>query len=115
MPPKKSFNSKVGDFFKKFSTKAKLKVIAREVKEGSVHTIVHVRGVPQEKERRGKSQTLLDGIHDMMADHKLVGCRNAEGPCLLALLEQYMDEKNAIQIIDALAKILPVLYTKPMF
>src|SRR3954469_700798 len=100
MPPKKSLNTKVGDFFKKFSSKAKLKVIAREVEEGSVRTLVHVRGVQQETIRRGKSETLLDGIHEVMDDHKLVGCRNAEGPCLFALVEQHMDEKNGIQIID---------------
>ena len=113
MPPKKTLNVKVGDFFKKFSTKAKLKILSKEVQEGSVNTTVNVRGQEQERIRRGKSQTLLDGIHDIVADHKLVGCKNAESPCLLALVKQYMDEKNGIKIIDGLAKILPVLYTKP--
>lgn len=69
MPPKKTLSVKVGDFFKKFSTKAKLKILSDEVREGSVNTVVNVRGQGQERVRRGKSQTLLDAIHDIVADH----------------------------------------------
>lgn len=92
---------KVLDLFEHLSDEKILIKISDEVKAGT-----------QAGGQRGKSQYVLDQIHKLMGDEHLRGCKNAEGPCLKALVEEYMTEEMGPVVIEALAKILPNLYFK---
>ena len=102
---------KVSAFFAEMSTPANLKKIRREVEEKTQEVKRTYRGNPVETTRRGQSQFVLDGIHEILGDHP--DCRNAEGPCLNVLVREHMNKKNAVKIIKALELLLPALYAKP--
>ena len=73
------------------------------------------KGVERKEIRRGRSQYVLDRIHDVVGN-KHLECKNAESLCLKALLEQYFpsaaSEENVKTVIDSLHVLIPALYTK---
>jgi hypothetical protein len=52
-------------------------------------------------------------IHKAAGGRHLEGCVSAEAGCLMALMFEFMDEKNAVEIINAVNKIIRALYDKP--
>ena len=102
---------KVRTFFAEMSTPANLKKIRREVEEKTQDVKRTYRGHPVETTRRGQSQLVLDGIHEIIGNHP--DCRNAEGPCLNVMVREHVTEKNAMKIIKSLGLLLPALYAKP--
>jgi hypothetical protein len=97
--------------FKKLAEHKELGYVKREVEEGTTVVDVKRKGVERKETRRGKSQTVLDAIHRVLGDNHL-DCKNAELPCLNALIEEFMGVEIAKEAIDSLAVLLPVLYTK---
>jgi hypothetical protein len=105
--------STVSELFKNLSSPEMLAKIAKEIKDTTKEVKVKRKGVIHTETRRGKSEIVLNAIHEFMGDEHLEGCANAEFPCLFALVKVFLDEKNGGAIIDGLAKILPILYSKP--
>lgn len=103
---------KIKDFFEELSEEKALRRIQREVKETSKEVVVKRKGIEVKEMKRGRSQYVLDQLHSILdAKHKL-DCKNAEGPCLLELVKEYMPKRIGKDVIDALALIIPALYPK---
>lgn len=103
---------KIKDLFATLSEEESLSLIRKEVKKTSKEVTVKRKGVNVKETRRGRSQTVMDGIHGILDSKHTLDCRNAEFPCLLELVEEYMPERVGKQVIDALAVIIPALYPK---
>lgn len=103
---------KVTDFFSTISKPATLKKIRKQVQETTQDVKRKYRGHASDTTRRGRSQLVLNGIHEIIGN-KHAECRNAEGPCLNILVRDNLNKSNAIPIIKALEVLLPTLYTKP--
>lgn len=102
---------KVTNFFAHISKPNILQTIRKQVEENTQEVERKYRGVNNQTTRRGNSQLVLDGIHDILGnDHK--ECRNSEATCLNVLVREYMDETNGLAIIKALELLLPNLYFK---
>ena len=56
---------------------------------------------------------VMNAIHEILGRKHLEGCNNAEGPCLQALIKEYITKKNGMDIVDGMALLLPALYVKP--
>lgn len=104
---------KVLKFFHDVTTPESLRTFAKEVADTTTDEKRKVRGVETIVKKRGKSDTFIDLIHKVIGNRHLEGCKRAEMGCLLALVEEVIKEGNSIDIIDAVAKILPALYPKP--
>lgn len=100
---------KVLDLFLDLSDEKVLLKIRNEVKSTSIERIVKRKATEVKETRRGKSEYVLDQIHETLGKHHL-DCRNAEGPCIRALIEQFMTAKIGKQVIDSLALLYPALY-----
>ena len=94
--------------FKGFVEKNKLLEIKKEVE--ATTTVVNVRrkGVQRKETKRGRSKIVIDGIHKVLGRNHL-NCRNAEGPCLNALIEHFVEAEIAKEVVECVATLLPVL------
>lgn len=106
--------SKLKELFLDFSDSKTLTRIRREVKEGSYETIVTRKGQQANETRRGRSKYVIDGIHEVLdgPGPRHLDCKNAEGPCLIALLKKYMTKKIYKTVIDSLVVLIPALFPK---
>jgi hypothetical protein len=102
---------KIKQLFQKFAEAKTLALIREEVEETSTEVKVVRKGVERKEIRRGRSEFVMDGIHDAIGNRHL-DCKNAEGPCLNALVEQYTPLKIIKVVIDGLHVLIPALYTK---
>jgi hypothetical protein len=98
-------------FFKETTTPAFLKKISTEVENTSKQVNVNRRNKEVPSKRRGKSASFMEKLHALIGNKHLEGCVNAEGPCLLALVETYMNHSNYKIMIDGVAKLLPALFS----
>src|SRR3954454_18745118 len=100
------------DLFEELSEEKSLARIRREVKETTKEVEVKRKGQERKETRRGRSQYVLDSIHTVLKRGEHLDCKNAEGPCLNALIEKHMPKKVYKTVIDSLVLVLPALYTK---
>jgi len=90
---------------------ATLKRIRKEVNEGAKERDRKGKGVTQRVSTRGKSKYVMDAIHKLLNETKKhLDCKSAEGPCLLALVEELVPLTIGKLVIDTLAKLIPTLY-----
>ena len=101
---------KIRELFEEFAEAKALNRIRKEVEETSREVEVKRKGEVRTETHRGKSQFVLDSIHDVLPPGTHLDCKNAESPCLLALLDEYMTADFSPVVIDSLEKLLPALY-----
>lgn len=100
---------KIKGLFENLEEKETLTLIRTQVEATSSEVKVKRKGESRTEVRRGKSQYVIDEIHKVVGEGHL-GCNNAEGPCLKALLEHYLTQKIARGVIDSLHVLIPALY-----
>ena len=101
--------SKMKAMFEELAEAKALSKVRSEVQSTTTQGSVNRKGVELKEERRGKSQYVIDWIHDVVGK-KHLDCRNAEGPCLVALIKTYLPKKLAKQAIQTLHVLVPALY-----
>ena len=95
--------------FEELAEAKALSKVRSEVQSTTTQGSVNRKGVELKEERRGKSQYVIDWIHDVVGK-KHLDCRNAEGPCLVALIKTYLPKKLAKQAIQTLHVLVSALY-----
>ena len=97
------------EMFEDLAEEEALSLIRKQVESNKTHGPVNRKGVKKGEDRRGKSKFVIDWIHYVVGENHL-DCRNAEGPCLLALIKTYMPKRLAKLAIQTLHVLVPALY-----